>query len=174
MFGKYADLAKTLHAVSWLNKVTYFSKENDGCECVEPLGICSWHTCSRNTSILLKNAFSWITSSHWEATLCTRVRERSQVRRRGNRTLHTCSRKEPSSPPGKAYFTHMFEKYGKLGVTRHRGPKVTQMTAAVITATQVSFATLRCFGTYEGYIGTLKVWSSPLYIRGLTPREVLS
>ena len=34
----------------------------------------------------------------------------------GGNTLHTCSRKEPSSPPGKAYFTHMFEKYGELGV----------------------------------------------------------
>ena len=149
VFGKYADLAKTLHAVSWLNKVTYFSKENDDCECVEPRGIGSWHTCSRNTSILLKKAFSWSTSSHWEATLCTRVRERSQVLRPryhawlmliytwlacsrnttifveerilldhffplGGNTLHTCSRKEPSSPPGEPHFTHVFEKGAKF------------------------------------------------------------
>ena len=31
--------------------LTYFSKESDGCECVEPIGICTWHTCSRNTPI---------------------------------------------------------------------------------------------------------------------------
>ena len=52
------------------------------------------------------------------ATLCTRVRERSQVRHPERRTLHTCSRTKLISPPGWLQFAHVFENGAKFAAWR--------------------------------------------------------
>ena len=52
------------------------------------------------------------------AALCIRVRERDQVRHPEGRTLHTCSKTEPTSPPGGPHFAHVFEKGAKFAAGR--------------------------------------------------------
>ena len=86
---------------------------------------CTLHTCSRNTtnSEIKRLHFAHVVEEYDEfeartAALCTRVREQSQVRHPERRTLHTCSKTEPSSSPGWLQFAHVFENGAKFAAGR--------------------------------------------------------
>ena len=74
------------------------------------------HTCSRNTSILLKRNFSWPHLAIRRAALDTRVRERSQVGHPEGRTLQWLRVCEVN---WYLYFAHVFGKYADLPKAQH-------------------------------------------------------
>ena len=51
----YTRVRETRRFCTGVLNTTYFSNESDDYECVESIGICTWHTGSRNTPIYKKH-----------------------------------------------------------------------------------------------------------------------